>query len=123
MVKNWIIWIVLIGLMFVPMFVTFAFSDTLISAFQDEWNYRSGNYILSNLLFYEAGFFLVFGAMLAGAVLFTAWKPDRLALFVDSIFRVTIIKKERDIPSALLLGLLIIGIGIIYIFASITITL
>ena len=123
MVKNWIIWIALIGLMFVPMVVTFAFSDTFISAFQDEWNYRSGNYILSDLLFYEAGFFLVFGAMLAGAVLFTAWKPDRLALFVDSIFRVTIIKKERDIPSALLLGLLIIGIGIIYILASITITL
>jgi len=64
MVKNKVAWITLIVLMFVPMIITFTFSDTLISTFQDEWNYRTGNYILSDLLFYEAGFFFVFGGFL-----------------------------------------------------------
>ena len=47
----------------------------------------SENVILSDVLFFEAGFFLVFGAMLAGAVMFISWKPDRLGLFVEPVFR------------------------------------
>jgi hypothetical protein len=107
--------------MFVPMIITFAFEDEIVTVFHNDL--RPDNYILSDILFYEAGFFLVFGAMLAGAVLFIGWKPDRLALFVEPIFRWTIIKREREIPSALLLGLLIISVGIIYISASIIVTL
>jgi hypothetical protein len=34
--------------------------------------------------------------MLAEAVLFLAWKPDRLALFVEPVFRLTIIEKEKE---------------------------
>ena len=123
MVKNWIVGIALIFLMFVPMVITFAFSDTLIAAFQEERNYRSDNYILSDLLFYEAGFFLVFGAMLSGAVLFLGWKTDRLSLFVEPVFRWTILKKEREISATLLFGLLLISVGIVYIFTSIIITI
>ena len=106
---------------FVPMVITFIFANDYIPILQSVlpgWRYRSYNLILSDILFYEAGFFFVFGAMLAGAVLFLAWKPDRLALFVEPVFRLTIIEKEREIPTALLLGLLLIAIGIVYILAS-----
>ena len=123
MLKSKIFWGALVSLMFVPMVITFTFAKNLIATFQNEWNFRPGNYILSDILFYEAGFFLLFGAMLAGAVLFLSWKTDRLALFVEPVFRLKIIQKEREIPAALLLGLLMIIIGIIYVSASITITL
>ena len=66
------------------------------------WSHKSDNYILSVILLFEAGILLFFGAMLVGAVLFIAWKLDRLALFVEPVFRWTIIKKEREIPAALL---------------------
>lgn len=123
MSKGMVFWIALILLMFIPMFITFIFADNLIAMFQDQWNYRPGNYILSDILFYEGGFFLIFGGMVAGAVLFLGWKPDRLGLFVEPVFRWTILKKERDIPAAILLGLIMIIMGICYISASIFVTL
>ena len=126
MLKSKIFWIALILLLFVPMIITFVFSDYLISIFHSDlfgWDYMSENIILSNVLFFEAGFFLVFGAMLAGAVMFISWEPDRLGLFVEPVFRWTIIKKEREIPAALLLGLIMIMTGISYFSVSIIVTL
>ena len=123
MSKSMVFWITLILLMFIPIFITFIFADNLIVMFQDQWNYRPGNYILSDILFYEGGFFLIFGGMVAGAVLFLGWKPDRLGLFVEPVFRWTILKKERDIPAGILLGLIMIIMGICYISASIFVTL
>jgi hypothetical protein len=108
------------------MIVSFTFSDYFISIAQSDlpgWNYRSKSVILSDILFFEGGFFLVFGAMLAGAVLFISWEPDRLGLFVEPVFRWKIIKKEREIPAALFLGIIIIIVGIVYISASIMITI
>ncbi len=125
MLKSKIFWVTLTLLMFVPMVVTFAFADDLVPIFRKDlgdWNLRPDDYILSDVLFYEAGFFLVFGAMLAGAVFFLGWKTDRLGLFVEPVFRWTIIRKEREIPAALLLGLLLIFVGVVYISASIAIT-
>ena len=121
MLKSKIFYITIILLMFIPMVITFAFKDELVTVFPND--FRPDNYILSDILFFEAGFFLVFGGMLAGAVLFIGWKPDRLALFLEPVFRWTIIKKEREIPAALLLGLLLICMGIIYISASVIVTL
>ncbi len=126
MLKSKIFWIILIPLMFVPMVITFIFADDYIPILQNlllGWRYRSYNLILSDILFYEAGLFFVIGAMLAGAVLFLAWKPDRLALFLEPVFRWTIIEKEREIPAALLLGLLLIAMGIVYILASVIVML
>jgi hypothetical protein len=126
MLKSKIFWIALILLIFVPLIVTFTFSDYLIPILQSNLlglSYKSENVIISDILFFEGGFFLVFGAMLAGAVLFISWKPDRLGLFQEPVFRWKIIKKERDIPAALLLGLITIISGIIYISVSIIVTL
>jgi hypothetical protein len=120
MLKRKIFWIALILVMFVPMVVTFVFADELVTVFHNE--FRPDTYVLSDLLFYEAGIFLAFGAVFAGVVLFVGWKPDMLSLFVEPVFRWTIIKKEREIPSSLLLGLLILSVGIIYIAVSVIIT-
>jgi hypothetical protein len=112
--------------MFVPMVITFAFADDYIPILQialDSLRYRSATLILSDILFFEAGFFVVFGAMLAGAVLYLAWSPGWMALFVDPVFHWRIIKKEREIPAALILGFLVMCMGIIYIITAAIITL
>jgi len=126
MLKSKIFWIALILLMFVPMTITFAFLDQYVPILQSAlaaWRHRSANLILSDILFFDAGFFLIFGALLAGAVLYLAWSPGWMALFVDPVFHWKIVKKEREIPSALILGFLIMIIGISYISAAIIVAL
>ena len=108
------------------MVITFAFADDYIPILQialSSLRYRSATLILSDILFFEAGFFVVFGAMLAGAVLYLAWSPGWMSLFVDPVFHWRIIKKERETPSALIIGFLVICIGIIYIITAAIITL
>ena len=126
MMKSKIFWIAFTLLMFVPMVSTFAFADDYIPLLQialSSLRYLSANMVLSDVLFSEAGFFLVFEAMLAGAVLYLSWSPGWMALFVDPVFHWRIIKKEREIPAALFLGFLVIGMGIIYILAAVIVTL
>jgi len=78
---------------------------------------------LSDILFFEGGFLLVFGAVFAEAVLYLAWSPGWMALFVDPVFHWKIVKKELEIPAALIVRLLIIAIGIIYVSVAIIVTL
>ena len=127
MPKSKFLWISLFLLMLFPMVITFTFYDyfkpPLKYDLDSGWIYKTDFFILSDILFFEAGVFLFFGAMVAGVVLFTAWKPDRLGLFVEPVYRLSILKKERDIPSGLLLGLLMLVMGIIYFSASIFVSL
>jgi len=126
MTKSRFFWIALVLLMLIPLVITLAFADDYIPILQialSGWRYRSPNLILSDIFFFEAGFFLIFGAMLAGAVLYLSWSPGWMALFVDPVFHWKIIKKEREIPAALLLGFLVIGMGIVYVLASVIVTL
>jgi hypothetical protein len=95
---------------------------TMRTAFSS-WRERSAIFILSDILFFEGGFFLVFGAVFAGAVLYLAWSPGWMALFVDPVFHWKVVKKEREIPAALIVGLILIVVGIIYISGAIIITL
>jgi hypothetical protein len=46
-----------------------------------------------------------------------------LALFVTPVFHSKIVKKEREIPAALIFGLILITVGIIYISVAIKIAL
>ena len=113
-------------LLFVPMLINFVYLNDYLPILQTAfpfWSERSAIYILSDILFFEGGFLLIFGAVFAGAVLYLAWKPDRLKLFVDPVFHWKIVKKEREIPAALIVGLILIAIGIIYISAAIIVTL
>ena len=126
MLKSKPFWIALVLLMSIPMFITFDFADNYIPILQNAlsaWRYPAANLILSDILFFEAGFFLVFGAMLAGVVLYLSWSPGWMALFVNPVFHWRIIGKEREIPAALLLGFLVIGMGVVYIIAAAIVTL
>lgn len=113
-------------LLFVPMLIDFVYLNDYLPTMRvvfPFWSERSAMYILSDILFFEGGFLLIFGAVFAGAVLYLAWRPDRLALFVTPVFHWKIVKKEREIPAALIVGLILITVGIIYISAAIIVTL
>jgi amino acid transporter len=46
-----------------------------------------------------------------------------VALFVKQVFHWRTVKKAREIPAALIVGLILIGVGIIYISIAIVVTL
>ena len=124
--KSKIWWVLFVFLLFVPMFVDFVYLNDYLPILRVAfpfWSEKSAMYILSDILFFEGGFLLIFGAVFAGAVLYLAWRPDRLALFVTPVFHWKIVKKEREIPAALIVGLILIAIGIIYISAAIIVNL
>jgi hypothetical protein len=126
MLKSKIFWIALVLLMCIPMAITFTFADDYIPILRialSALRYRAPNLILSDILFFEAGFFLVFGAMFAGTVLYLSWSPGWMALFVDPVFHWKLIKKVREIPTALLLGVLVMVMGIAYILMAVMVTL
>jgi hypothetical protein len=126
MMKSKIFSLALIPIMSIPMVITLVFADDYIPILQialTGWRYRSPNPILSDVLFFESGFFLILGAMLAGVALYLSWSPGWMALFVDPVFHWRIIKKEREIPASHLLGFLVIGVGIAYILAAVIVTL
>jgi hypothetical protein len=87
------------------------------------WEHRPTYLVLSDILFLEGGLFLFFGALIAGVVLYSAWSPGWMALFVKQVFHWKIVKKAREIPASLIVGLILIGAGIIYILAAIIVTL
>jgi len=126
MLRSKIFWIALLLLLLVPMTLTFVLANNYIPFLQTalrSLRNRPADLILSDILFYEAGFFLILGAMVAGAVLYLSWSPGWMALFVDPVFHWRLVKKEREIPAALIIGFMIIAVGIVYISAAIAITL
>jgi hypothetical protein len=124
--KSDLWWMLFVFLLFVPMLIDFVYLNDYLPILRKAfpfWSERSAIYILSDILFFEAGFFLIFGAVFAGVVLYLAWSPGWMALFVDPVFRWTTVKKEREIPAALVAGLIITAVGIVYILTAILVTL
>ena len=69
-------WALLLLLLFVPMILEFAFASEIITSIQrlfPYWKNKSVSVVLSDILFIQAGAFIVFGALVAGAVLYNTW--------------------------------------------------
>jgi ABC-type phosphate transport system permease subunit len=79
---------------------------------------------LSDLLFIEAAVFLIFGALLAGVVLYDAWAAldVRKVQFTEYIWNWKKMKEERNSSSGLLVGLTILAVGIIYVLVAIAVS-
>ncbi len=79
--RNIIFLIVFIILLFVPMILEFIFMDGFVSTFQNilpYWRNRSTTLFLSDMLFLRGGIFVVFGALVAGVILYSSWGATRL---------------------------------------------
>ena len=113
--------------MFVPMVVNFAFLPDIANIAQSLfpfWGNRSATLILSDILFVEAGVFLVCGALVGGVTLYNAWVPTdvRKAQFTGYIWSWKRLKEERNFPTGLLVSIILIVVGIIYLSTAFIVT-
>jgi hypothetical protein len=102
-------------------YVSFNYLPFLQAAFPF-WLNKTPLLILSDFLFVEGGALLIFGALLAGVTLFTAWTPDVFRAGLSrSIFNLRTLRRGREIPSGFTVGLALLAAGIAYIVAAIAI--
>ena len=106
------------------MLVEFALiSDNLASVERlfPYWKNKPVTVVLSDILFIEAGALIVFGALVAGAVLYNTWASMdiRQLQFTAHIWNRRKMKEERDLPTGLIVGLTILGVGITYLIIAI----
>ena len=115
-------------LLFTPMILEFVYLDGLASVLQNVlpyWRNRSTTLLLSDMLFLEGGAFILFGALVAGVILYIAWGTTRLLFrkYISSIWNTKVMEEERRSPTGLGIGLILIGVGITYILVGIIITI
>ena len=126
--RNLILLLVFIILLFAPMILEFIYLDSFASTLQNVlpyWRNRSTTLLLSDMLFLQGGAFILFGALVAGVILYSAWGTTRLLFrkYISSIWNIEVMKEERRSPTGLAIGLILIGTGIAYIFVGIIITI
>ena len=127
-IKNigWLLVFVLV--LFTPLILEFIYIEDYAPSIQGVfsfWRNRSTTLLLSDLLFFEGGAFILLGALVAGTILYNAWVPSdvRRAQFTEYIWNWKVMDKERGATKGALPGLVLILAGIIYITVGITITL
>ena len=88
------------------------------------WRNRTTTLLLSDMLFLQGGALILFGALVAGTILYNAWAPTdvRRAQFTDYIWNLKVMNKERGSTIGALPGLILVGAGIAYIIVGIFIT-
>ena len=114
--------------LFTPMILEFIYIENYAPSIQQTfpfWRNRSTTLLLSDLFFFEGGALILFGALVAGVILYNAWAPSdvRKAQFTEYIWNWKVMDKERGTTKGALPGLILIGAGITYIIVGILITL
>jgi len=117
-------WILFLILLLIPIAVDFAFINELFSFAQrvfPYWGYSTPNVFLKDILFIEAAVFLFLGSLIGGVTLYNAWAPKdvRLVQFTEYIWNWKKMKEERDIPTGLWVGLVLITFGIVYVLVAV----
>jgi hypothetical protein len=110
------------------MILEFIYLDDFALAIQrvfSFWRNRSTTLLLSDMLFLQGGALILFGALVAGVILYNAWGTTRLLFrkYISSIWNQKVMESERRSPKGLLVGLILIGAGIAYIVVGIIITI
>ena len=118
------IWALFVLLLFTPMTVEFVFVSDMLPVAQRLFPFWEGKPVavfLSDVLFVEAGVFLVFGALIAGVILYNSWAAldVRKVQFAEYIWNWKKMKEERDSPTGLTVGLTILAVGVVYVLGAV----
>jgi hypothetical protein len=118
------IWVLFVFLLFAPMITEYFFTSDILSFAQImylPWKNEALTVFLSDIYFIEGAVLLVFGALIGGAVIYNAWVSTdvRKAQFTEYIWNWKKIREERNFPTGLTFGLLLITVGIVYIITAI----
>ena len=118
------IWVLLVLLLFTPMLAEFVFVSDILPTAQRTfpfWRGKTEAVFLSDILFIEAGVLILFGAVIAGAILYSSWAAldVRTVQFTDYIWNWRQMKKDRDSPAGVTFGLILLAVGIIYVLVAV----
>jgi hypothetical protein len=120
-------WVLFVFLLFTPMIAEYFFVSEILPIAQimySPWKDAPLSVFLSDIYFIEGAVLIVFGALVGGATIYTAWASTdvRKAQFTEYIWNWKKIKDERNFPTGLTFGLILIFGGIIYIIFAIVVS-
>jgi amino acid transporter len=109
------------------MAVNFVFISDIVPVAQrifPFWDDKPVTLLMSDIHFIEGGVLLVFGALVAGVVLYNSWAAldVRQVQFTEYIWNWKRMKEERDSPVGLIFGLTILAVGIIYVLVAVLVS-
>ena len=118
------VWALFVFLLFTPMIAESVFASNILPIAQRVfpfWNNKPVTVFLSDVLFLEAGVFIVFGALISGVILYNSWAAldVRKVQFTEYIWNLRQLREERNFPPGLIVGLAVLTVGIIYVLAAI----
>ena len=118
------IWVLFVFLLFTPMVAEYIFAANILPFAQIiylPWKNEPLTVFLSDIYLIEGAVLIVFGALVGGAIIYNAWVSTdvRKVQFTEYIWNWKKIKEERDFPTGLTFGLVLIIVGIIYIITAV----
>jgi hypothetical protein len=119
-----LVWVLFVFLLFTPMIAESVFASNIVPIAQrifPFWDNKPVTVFLSDVLFLEAGVFIFFGALISGAILYNSWAAldVRKVQFPEYIWNLRQMRKERNFPTGLIIGLVFLAVGITYVLAAI----
>ena len=119
-----LVWVLFVFLLFTPMIAESVFASNIVPIAQrifPFWDNKPVTVFLSDVLFLEAGVFIFFGALISGAILYNSWAAldVRKVQFTEYIWNLRQMRKERNFPTGLIIGLVFLAVGITYVLAAI----
>jgi hypothetical protein len=119
-----LVWVLFVILLFTPMIAESVFASDILPFAQrifPFWDNKPVTVFLSDVLFLEAGVFIVFGALISGAILYNSWAAldVRKVQFTEYIWNLRQMRRERNFPTGLIIGLVFLAVGITYVLAAI----
>ena len=119
-----LVWVLFVFLLFTPMIAESVFASNIVPIAQRVfpfWDNKPVTVFLSDVLFLEAGVFIFFGALISGAILYNSWAAldVRKVQFTEYIWNLRQMRRERNFPTGLIIGLVFLAVGITYVLAAI----
>lgn len=120
--------LIFILILLIPLILEYTFREDFVLTIQKIftfWRNRAAMVVLSDMMFLEGGVLILIGTLVTGVILYNAWGTTQLLFrkYISSIWNTKVMAKERRSPVGVLAGLILIGVGIIYISIGIIITL
>ena len=116
--------VLFVFLLFAPMIAEYFFASAILPFAQimySPWKEEPLTVFLSDIYFIEGAGLIVFGALVGGVIIYNAWVSTdvRKAQFTEYVWNWKRIKEERDFPTGLTFGLVLIIVGIVYIITAV----
>jgi len=120
--------LIFVLILFTPLIIEYIFIEDFVLTIQRIFTYyrdKTATLVFSDMLFLQGGALILIGVLVAGVILYNAWGTTNLLFrkYIPQIWNTKVMEQERRAPVGVLAGLILIGVGIIYIITGVSITL